>query len=211
MHKITLVFSVHKSNGNCNVEELAKILRRIEPDVVFQEVGPSHSLSLEAQAVAEYCKYKLCQSVHVDDYEAPVNGEGTMQLLNDGRRDVADRSTEYQKLEIENLERTCRDGFGYMNSFDIAKAMVQMEQIEDELMAGRAAEALQWFRQVMRNRELEMMRNIYSYCQKNPFDIGIFLVGAAHRTGIAMQIEKFCGRVPDLIAWDFYGGQIPKP
>jgi hypothetical protein len=86
-----------------------------------------------------------------------------------------------------------------------------MEQIEDESMAGHAADALLWWRQVTRKREVEMIRNIYSHCRKTAFSNGVFLVGAAHRTGIAKHIENFSGREPNLIAWNFYEGQIPQP
>jgi len=34
MHKITLVASAHRESGLCNAEELLKILRAIEPDVI---------------------------------------------------------------------------------------------------------------------------------------------------------------------------------
>jgi hypothetical protein len=213
MHTITPIFSVHKANGKCNVEQLVKILQEIKPDVVFQEVPPLDDRSLEAQALKEYCKIKSsCQPVYVDEYKAPVDALDTMRLLDAGFEDVADRSTEYQQLETERRARTYQDGFVYLNSDAFVKTTVRMEQIEDEMMEGRAADALRWFRQVIQHRrEIEMMRNVYSHCRKTAFDTGVFLVGAAHRTGIAKQIENFSGREPDLIAWNFYDSQIPQP
>jgi hypothetical protein len=203
MHTITLIFSVHKANGKCNVEQLVKILKKIEPEVVFQEVRPSHDWSLEAQAVAEYCKYKLCQQVHVDEYEVPVDFAKIEHRLTGGFDDVADRSTEYQQLDTAKNVHACQDGFVYLNSDAFVNTTLRMEQLEDEMMEGQAADALRWFRQVMHKREIEMMRNIYSHCRKTAFDTGVFLVGAAHRTGIAKQIENFSGREPDLIVWNF--------
>jgi hypothetical protein len=95
-----------------------------------------------------------------------------------------------------------------MNSVDFAKTRGRMSEIEDEIMRGKAGEALRWFRQFSHRREIEMMRNIYAHCRENAFDTGVFLVGAGHKTGIAKQIESFNGREPDLISWNLYDGQI---
>jgi hypothetical protein len=209
MHTITLVCSVHKANGKCDVEHLVKILRALQPDVVFQEVQPSHDRSLEAEAVTAYRKFKSCKSVHVDDYKAPANAAEIKRFLDSGFEYVAEISEEYQSLEYENHMRTCQEGFSYLNSVDFAKTTARRSQIEDEIMGGRAADALRWFRQVMDRREIEMMRSIYAHCKEHAFDTGVFLVGAGHKTGIAKQIEKFNGREPDLIAWHLYDGQVP--
>lgn len=207
MHTITLVCSIHNPNGKCNVEQLAGILQAIGPDVVFQEVGPLDDWSLEAQAVRTYREFKLsCQSVHVDENKALSDAAENRRFLDFGFDYVAENSDEYRQLEIENRLRTYHDGFGYLNSIECAKARARMSEIEDELMEGRAGEALQWWRQLMHRREIEMTRNIYAHCRKTAFDTGVFLVGASHKTGIAKQIENFNGREPDLIVWNFYDG-----
>jgi hypothetical protein len=211
MRTITLICSVHTAKEKWHVEYLVKILQKLQPDVIFQEVPPLDDRRLEAQAVSEYCKINAsCKPVFVDEYKAPVDALNIMRLLDAGFEDVADRSTTYQQLETERRERTCQDGFVYLNSDLFVNTSVRMEQIEDEMMEGPATEALQWFRQVTHKREIEMMRNIYSHSRKTAFGSGVFLVGAAHRTGIAKLIENFSRREPDLIAWNFYDGQIPQ-
>lgn len=208
MHKMTLVCSVHNAIGTCNVEQLVKILREIEPEVVFQEVRSSQEKSLEALAVAEYCKFKLCNQVHVDDLNLPSDAFETKHHLDSGFDYVAECSEEYQLLKYENITRTSQYGFSYLNSVDSVQAIARMEEVEDEIMGGKAADALRWWRQFMYDREVEMMRTIYSHCRKHAFDTGVFLVGAGHRTGIAKQIDSFSEREPDLIAWNFYEGRF---
>ena len=209
MPTITLVCSVHKANGKCNVEQLVKILRVLGPDVVFQEVRPSDDWSLEAQAVTEYRKFKLCQPVHVDESKAPANAAEIKGLLDSGFGYVAEESEEYRRLEYEDYARTCQDGFSYLNSVDFAKTRARMSAIEDEIVGGKAGDALRWWREIIEHgRETEMMRSIYAYCRENAFDTGVFLIGAGHKTGIAKQIEKFSDREPDLIVWNLYDGQV---
>jgi hypothetical protein len=212
MHTITLICSGHNANEKWHVDQLVRIFQGLKPDVVFQEVRPSHDRSLEAQALKEYCKFKpSCKPVYVDEYEVPVEALDNWRLLNAGFEDVADRSTEYLQLETERGARVGQDGFVYLNSDAFVKTTLRMEQIEDETMEGRAADALRWWRQATKKREIEMMRNIYSHCRKTAFGNGVFLVGAAHRTGIAKHIENFSGREPELIDWNFYNGRLPQP
>ncbi len=211
MHTITLVCSVHHANGNCNVEQLVKILQAFEPDVVFQEVRPSDDWSLEAQAVTEYRKFKLCQTVHVDAQKMPADSAGIKKHLDSAFEYVAEISEEYRPLEKEIGLRTRQDGFNYLNSAAFEKANAKISEIEDELIGGRAGDALRWFRQVMHSREIEMVRNIYAHCKNNAFDTGVFLVGAGHKTGIAEKIEGFAAKEPNLIDWKFYDGQDTTP
>jgi hypothetical protein len=209
MHTITLVCSIHNANGKCNVEQMAIILRALGPDIIFQEVRPSDEWSLEAQAVTEYRKFKLCQPVHVDGFKAPADAAEIKKLIDSGFEYVAEMSEEYRRLENENHGRTCQDGFSYLNSVDFEKSRARMSEIEDEIIEGKAGDALRWWRQVMHSREVEMMRNIYAYCRENAFDTGVFLVGAGHKTGIAKQIENFNRREPNLIVWHLHDGHSP--
>lgn len=210
MHAITLVCSIHNENGSCNVEQLVKILQAIGPDVIFQEVGPSHDWSMEARAIAEYRKIKPCMQIHVDQQKMPPDAVELKKLLDSGFEYATEISDEYRSLERKNDAHIRQDGFSYLNSADFEKTRLRMSEIEDELIGGKAGNALRWFRQFMQQRETEIMRNIYTHCRENIFETGVFLIGAGHKTGIAKQIEYFCGREPNLITWSFYDDQIHR-
>ncbi len=221
MHKITLVCSGHRESGLCNAEELLKILRAIEPEAVFEEIHPSEFDfyytygSVEAHAITKYREFKLFQSVPVDRYEMPEN------LLAEIKRDfdcvidcVAQASQEYRLLNEENDNSVRRYGFQYLNSVAFATMTARMSEIEDETISKTGDQGLirglERWRQLIERRELEMVGNIYEYCRKNVFDTGVFLVGAAHKMGIAKEIEKYASTEADLIDWNFaYDGQIP--
>ena len=221
MHKITLVCSGHRESGLCNAEELLKILRAIEPEAVFEEIRPSefdfyytHG-SVEAHAITKYREFKLFQPVPVDRYDMPEN------LLAEIKRDfdcvidcVAQATQEYRLLNEENDNSVRRYGFQYLNSVAFATMTARMSEIEDETISKTGDQGLirglERWRQLIERRELEMVGNIYEYCRKNVFDTGVFLVGAAHKMGIAKEIEKYASTEADLIDWNFaYDGQIP--
>jgi hypothetical protein len=55
------------------------------------------------------------------------------------------------------------------------------------------------------HRELEMLKNIQRYAEAHPFNMGIFLLGAAHRRGI-MDRAASLGSGPSVaIDWNFGG------
>ncbi len=224
MHKITLVCSVHRENGHCNAEELLKILREIEPDAVFEEIRPSDfasyykhgtKSSLESQAIAKYREFKLFQQVPVDRYDMPEN------LLAEIKRDfdcvldcVARASQEYRLLDEENDKSAYQYGFSYLNSVAFVTKTARMSEIEETIIRGtddqHLIRGLERLRHCIQRREREMVGNIYEYCRKNVFDSGVFLVGAAHKTGIVKEIEEYASTEADLINWKFaYDGHIP--
>jgi len=78
MRKITLVCSSHRENGLCTARELLRLLRAIDPEVIFGEVPRSdidfyNPRSLEGQAVTRFLTFKSFQRVPVDRYEMPPN------------------------------------------------------------------------------------------------------------------------------------------
>jgi hypothetical protein len=81
-----------------------------------------------------------------------------------------------------------------------------MSEIEEETINSAGNEdlvhGLATWREVMHGREKAMVENIYRYCQENEFDKGVFLVGAAHRSGILKAIEAFSRADADLIEWN---------
>jgi len=42
MNNITLIFTRHEAYGNCNSEELYKIIESIKHEIIFEELSPSN-------------------------------------------------------------------------------------------------------------------------------------------------------------------------
>src|SRR6266496_546934 len=210
MHKITPVCSIHRENGLCNAEELAKILLAIEPEVVFEESRPSDLWSLEAQAITKYRESKLFQRVSVDRYAIPENLFAETQRV---FACVEQASQEYLVLNEEDNNSVHGCGFKYLNSVACATMMARISEIEEKTIIATSDEGLirglaRW-RHAIQSRDREMINAIYEYCRENVFDTGVFLVGAAHKTGIAREIDKHASTKAVRINWNVaYDGQV---
>jgi hypothetical protein len=207
MRKITLVCSSHRENGLCNAQELLRLLRAIDPDVIFEEVRQSdfafyNTRSLEGQAATRLFAFKSFQRVPVDRYEMPPN----FRALTDAVLDFVEQASHEYRLRQDQRDNAAQlNGFAYLNSAAFANLMSRISAIEEETIksAGnpQLVLALATWRQVMQRREKAMVDNIYRYCRENIFDTGVFLVGAAHRSGIVKAIEELSHADADLIQW----------
>jgi len=210
MRKITLVCSSHREKGLCNAQELLRILRAIDPAVIFEEVRQSdfdiyNTTSLEGQAATRFLALKSLQRVPVDRYDLPPN----FRALTDSAFDfVEQHSHEYRFLHDQSESDTHLHGFMYLNSATFAKVMARMAEIEDETINREGnpdlVRALATWRQVIQGREKAMVENIYRYCRENIFETGVFLVGAAHRSGIVKAIEEAPHPEAELLEWILY-------
>jgi hypothetical protein len=210
MCEITIVCSAHRERGVCNLEQLLRILRTIEPVTVFEEVRPSdydwfNTRTLEGRAVTRYGEFRAFQRVPVDRYDLPENLYVGMEKVLDH---VEETSHEYFVLREQSEAFTHLQGFSYLNSVAFETVRTRLTEIEDrtisETQDQRWTRMLQMWRDVIQRRETEMVRNIYEYCRENVFDTGVFLVGAAHRSGILKAIEKHAGAEADLVHWKLY-------
>lgn len=214
---VTVVFSSHGECGLCCAEELLKILRAIEPSVIFEELRPADSAAhyaanklLEIRATTQYRQFRPCQQVPVDRFE--LRPEQLLRLKDefDQLLDyVGDASEEYQRLDAEHFDNRATHGFGYLNSGSFALREARMLFIENEqvrLLGNPAiARVLEQWRQFNRAREIAMVASIYEYCRENVFERAVFLVGAAHRAGIVAQVRDLAKVDARLVNWCFYG------
>jgi hypothetical protein len=214
MPKITLVCSVHAGNGLCNAEELLKILRAIEPEVVFEEVRSSDfdsyyktKRSLEAQAITKYREHKFLRQVPVDQFDMPENLAETKREFDRVFDRVDETSQEYLALGKIKDEDACQYGFKYLNSIAFARITARISEIEAKTIIETGDQGLirglEKWRHFISKRDVAMIDNIYEYCRQHVFDTGVFLVGAAHKTGIVKEIEKHAATESDLIDWNF--------
>jgi hypothetical protein len=85
--------------------------------------------------------------------------------------------------------------------------MARNRELEDKTIIASGNQnlirGLERFRQRQQGREVAMVENIYKYCRENPFNTGIFLVGAEHKAGVIKEVEKHAGMNADLITWNF--------
>ena len=114
MRNLTIVFTGHRENGLCNAEELLKILKSIEPEVIFEEFRLSdfdilyERGNVEARAIKKYQEFKSFQQISVDRINTPE----TFRVEIDKVFDYVERaSQDYRELKLVETENARQHGF----------------------------------------------------------------------------------------------------
>jgi hypothetical protein len=220
MPNITLISTIHEEKGECNVSALHKILEKAQPEVIFLEM-PEFSYeqvledesraNLEAAAVNRYRKTYRPALVPVDIMEASGEMVALSQRL---CRELRARSYEYSQLMNAEARNIAQYGFSYLNSKYCVDSWLSIDAVTTMTLEVIGNAQLlndnKTWEDVNERREREMMRNIQHYCDANPFNKGIFLLGAAHRRPIMEMAESLSGGRSSSIDWNFgdYGQLI---
>lgn len=192
MKKITYVSTRHQELGNCNSDELCKIISSISPEVIFLEAfdGTYSDYSqqlfknfgvyddkLEIQALQKYNHQKSFEYIPVLNQEM---SEGF-----DKKYSVVCENLEFQKLLMEYHFIVEKYGFKFLNSRFCIELQDKMRKLEEDLLISTDLNAKLDY--TIDFYENEMLRNIYSYCENKDFKNAVFMCGAGHRKSI---IEK---------------------
>lgn len=209
MYNITLISTVHKECGNCNSNELLKIIEHICPNVIFLEAlevnyskydemrfsrfGVSEK-RVELKAIQEYRQNHSSEYVPVLDIGLSDDFESMIKIVSKNK-DYQILLDEYSLLEMDG-------GFRFLNS---QKSIVLQEElrklknriIDDKIMLQKVNANIDAY-------ENSMLRNIYSFCKENSFDTAIFMCGVAHRKSIIEKIGEYEEKETTHLNWTFY-------
>jgi hypothetical protein len=216
---LTIVFTIHNDSGKCDEHELLKIIRALDPDIIFEELSESsydlcyHNMSmhtLEVRALRRYLREKTVPHIPVDNILPPQNFKEEMDLLLDY---VENDSIAYLPLIIETRLKTEQFGFGYLVSadFDALSARTQ-EELEKSVAESNSDQLKRIFWtwiDFLRRREECILSTIFSIFRSAPYRNGILLVGAEHRRPIVEGIMRRVATEPDLITWTVWTGGEP--
>lgn len=215
MNCVSLVCSVHEEVGLANVSELHAILERMRPEVIFLEVPPAafadyyetcSRRNLESTAVRQYRAIHQVELIPVD---LPTPDREFFENEENLRMSLRDASPEYRQLMRLDCARVQMYGFAYLNSDYCselwADAYREMATTLGRLGDPRLDDIYEVWREVLDLREEAMMENIQSYCARNSFAKGVFLIGAAHRQPIIEKARERSKVNSSRIEWDFTG------
>jgi len=213
--RITLICTAYRESGKCNVQELAKILEAIGPEVIFEEIRPTDHESfyadesrhtVEMHAIREYLKGNKCRQVSVDDYEMPDDFGAYLHALDEF---VGSNSIEYRETMDEMSRKKFELGFSYLNSSAFISGFKESERIYQEtiLKYGNdlAKSKLSQWNQQVRKRDSSMLENIYCFCQQSDFKEGVFLIGAGHMSSIMEEIDQRMKNPTNYVTWRYWG------
>lgn len=212
--RISVVGTVHVDTGAAIASEILAILLRINPQVIFLEMPASEiddhfngrRSNLESTAVSRYRELRPVELVPVD---LPTPEPEFFRDFERLDRELQHKSREYNWLVRQDREFAERDGFAYLNSEPYRKLtsdlraarLAALEKMGDR----RLTEFYKYWTSVNERREEAMLKNIEAFCERAPFLVGVFLVGAAHRQSLLEKSAVHTGPASAPIEWDFDG------
>ncbi|KYH03714.1 MULTISPECIES: hypothetical protein [Chryseobacterium] len=207
MYEIIYISTTHKQNGQCNADELCKIVEQIHPEVIFLEAlretysnNQEHLFSdfgilhnkLEIEAIQKY-QYKSTFKY------VPVLDSGMSDVFNE-KYEIATQNIELQR-KIENFNvLSAKYGFQFLNSDVSIQLQEDMRKLENIILSDTALN-----KDAINSIDLyedEMLDNIYSYCKTNQFDKAVFMCGVAHRKSIINKVEKLNKNKDITLDWN---------
>lgn len=201
---IILISTGHSENGLCNSNELYKIIERIKPEVIFEEVSPTkfegvykgtRKDSLETSTIKKYLEKYLIEHVPVDMDGDEIDERRIQANYNKIARTLVLHDRLYKHLVGQQRYLAEHYGFPYLNSKHCNELLANRFLSENQLLPNINQEGVfqmynEWLN-MNDKRENEMIRNIYNYSYQNKYSKALFLVGAAHRKPLIDKISKF--------------------
>ena len=209
MYNITLISTVHKECGNCNSNELLKIIEGICPDVIFLEAHKDNYSTYDQMIFSQFGVYKerlefktIQKYSHNQTFKyVPVLDIGLSDDF-ENKLKIVSENKDFQRLLDDYISLEMDSGFQFLNS---EKSIVLQEElrglenriVDDEIMRQKVNENISAY-------ENSMLLNIYSFCKENSFNAAVFMCGVAHRKSIIEKIKECQEKESIQINWTFY-------
>ncbi|HEX4372020.1 MAG TPA: hypothetical protein VHZ50_01825, partial [Puia sp.] len=141
MYNITLISTFHSEVGNCNSEELYKIIESIDPEVIFEELPVNlHKRVYEANNFPDEplelkCIRKYLETHHIKNIPVYIDPATSVS-----KRDIENmfnlfkKYPAYNQLEYEQYLQMQRYGFAYLNSDKYSEAFEQIKAFQKNLL-----------------------------------------------------------------------------
>ncbi len=233
MYNITLIGTIHSENGKCDPDELYKILKDINPEVIFVELPDHYADFYFSDSFDTYCANNIllnrsppvvplevkCLKKYIQNHDIkiiPVDIDLTQKLQEYQQEiyhlfSVFFKDKDYQMLDNEKETLIAKEGFHFLNSnkfleFSEKKEMMEKKIIESEIQKNRLLVIYKLFHsEQYDNRENAMLQNIYSYSIQNQFNKAVFLIGAEHKRSIVKKIKEYEKLSGTKLNWTMYG------
>jgi hypothetical protein len=216
MHDITIVFTHHSELGNCNSNELYKIIESIKPDIIFEELPedlfirfyPENQLPYEPPEVKTVRRY--LQTHNIDHVAVDIEVSQSLSIEEIHYMfGMFKKYNAYKNLEDEQCRGMIENGYAFLNSKRCEELITKKMVTEQSLLQfmsnkDRLSRMLMLFYEEQDVREHEIIKNIYNYSKQKQYSQGLLLIGSGHRKTISEKIEKY--KTQDLkLNWELYG------
>ena len=216
MYNITLIGTRHEAAGKCNSDELYKIIERINPELIFEEIPPSlfaeyytnkTRTNLETDTINKYIETYKAEHILIDSDDVPSESffwdyfnmlrrvEGLTDVNGFNYRNFIDRNRMY--IETHGLQ--------YLNS---VHSININDEITDAIEKGlgklnsdKLNQTYKVWKEVNEKRENTWLQNIYSYSKEYSYDQAVFIVGAGHRKSLMQKIDDYEKKEKSKLNW----------
>jgi hypothetical protein len=209
MYNITLISTVHKECGNCNSNELLKIIENICPDVIFLEALEENYSKYDHMKFSQFGVYKERLELKTIQKYSHNHTFNYFPVLDVGLSDefekkikIVSENKDYQRLLDDFSSLEMDGGFQFLNSEKNIVLQEELRELENRIVKDEIM--LQKVNANIDAYENSMLRNIYSFCKENSFNTAIFMCGAAHRKSIIEKIEEYEKKETIKLNWIFY-------
>ena len=202
MHNISLIFTRHKEFGRCNSNELYKIIEKINPEIIFEELMLSIyneiykeklQTTLETNAIKRYLQDHNIEHIPVDTYDRPKHYDRDIDTMYRRILNKGPESYNYKRLIDYQTALTKQYGFDFLNSDQNDKVFEEFDLQKEQILNSINDEKLFQFasleKEVNGKREEEILDNIYAYSKEHDFNQAILFIGSGHRSSIMKKIE----------------------
>ena len=209
MHNIIFISTIHKEIGKCNTEELYKIIKKLNPEVIFLEAVDETYSNYEDYLFSTYGVYhnkleiSAIQKYNFDTFfeYVPVCENGLSDAFQRKNKIVC-QNRDLQKLIDNFISLAEKHGFEFLNSSESMDLQEEMRLLESEVLNDSNLDKT--VKADIDAYENPMIRNIYSYCNNSHFSSAIFMCGAAHRKSIIEKIHEYEKKEEFKLNWSLY-------
>jgi hypothetical protein len=221
MYNITVISTFHTESGKCNSDELFKIIKSINPEVIFEEltnylfniVYNGNLLTLPPNAPLELrCVKKYVQNHNIKHIPVDIDTRYISDKEQDWMFDTFLKYDDYNKIDNEQYLLTAQYGFNFLNSDKcldlseqkniIIKNIIGVDSNKKELFRVH-----QLFNRQDETRENAMLQNIYKYSKENQFNQAVFLIGAGHKKSMMQNITHYEKLTEIKLNWTMYSNK----
>lgn len=222
MHNILLVCTRHQGLGSCNSVELRKIIERVNPEIIFEELSHNNfdlsynkntRVGLETDAIKAYLQDHSIAHIPVDTYKLPNSYHTDLDRM---YNTLFNRVQIVECRDLRNLmdyqsSLISKYGFSYLNSTKNEEIFEKIDTLKERILSQINDESL--FRiskvekEVIEKREYEIISNIYKYSKEHAYNQALMFIGSGHRKAIIDKIGKCELENEVKLNWNFYEDQ----
>ncbi len=204
MQNLHIIFTRHNGVGNCNSNELLRIIEHIKPEIIFEELETTiydliytekKLTTLETDAIKEYLTKHDIPNVPVDTLTRPLNFHKDCEKMRKKIAGMASKdSFDYRNLIDRQISLVGKYGFDFLNSDFNDKLLQEIDFLKEKILNTindnnlHRTSALE--REINEKREDEILNNVYGYCRNDNFTQALLFIGSGHRESILEKMKE---------------------